>query len=45
MEPNLKDMDDYKQPLSEAKIQTIAIAFLTTLMVYAAFAYGINTLA
>jgi len=44
LEPNLKDMDDYTQPLSEAKIQTIAVAFLTILMVYAAFAYGINAL-
>ena len=44
MEPNLKDMDDYTQPLSDAKLKTIAVAFLTTLMVFAAFAYGINAL-
>ncbi|MFT7879900.1 MAG: hypothetical protein ABXS91_05830 [Sulfurimonas sp.] len=44
MEPNLNDMDDYKKPLSHTKIETISIALLATLLVYAAFTYVIHTL-
>ncbi|UFH58458.1 hypothetical protein [Sulfurovum mangrovi] len=44
MEPTLNDMDDYQKPLSHTKIETISVAFLATLLAYAAFTYVIHTL-
>jgi|GEM_PF-2676283 len=44
MEPNLKDMDDYKKPISKNKLKNIILAFIAVMIVSASFTYLINTL-
>ncbi|MDA3946651.1 MAG: hypothetical protein PF439_08235 [Helicobacteraceae bacterium] len=34
MEPNLEDIDDYKEPLSRSKTKTIFFAFAIVLAIY-----------
>jgi len=43
MEPNLKDIDDYKKPISKKKLKTIVIAFITVTLICGSLAYLINT--
>jgi len=44
MEPNLKDIDDYTKPLSDKKLKTITIVFLSVIAIYATFSYIIKAL-
>lgn len=42
MEPTLKDMEDHNNPLSNKKIDTISITFISIMVIYVGLAYLIS---